>query len=322
MDFEQKNLIGITDVIDKSGFTPTTFTANFMKNYDILNFKEEDVDLNFIAMSLAKQCRYIGHTGDQPNEFLSVAQHSVMMAEAILLVTGDPKIAMEALMHDSAEAYFGDVPSPLKNLVKDVVKPIEDAIEKIIFEHFGLSYPMNPLVKKVDINICKYELTFAVYNDEPEKNVFDFWSPEDSYYKFFAMYNRLEKLLEIEKDFNKDRIFEFRNECILSAIFIKDFLGIDLKYKGKIALDLQNKNYGKVDPMVEIGRYLCKDFLDLIEEIYINHPDSTNSVKYFLDKLTILGDGVYKFNGENYDIKSMDDRRLLELMEKFDKIPY
>jgi 5'-deoxynucleotidase YfbR-like HD superfamily hydrolase len=315
MNFETKKLIGVLDTMDKTNMTKTTFTANFGRNYDLLNFKDEDVDINFIAMSLAKQCRYIGHVGESPSEILSVAQHSVMMAEAVLLVTGDPKLAMETLMHDSAEAYFGDIASPLKNLVKDVVKPMEENIERVIFEHFGLTHPLNPLIKKVDINICNYELTFAVHNDEPEKNTYDFWSVADSYFKFFAMFSRLEKLMEIDKERNRYRVFEFKNTCLFSAVFLKEYVGVDLKHKGNIALDLQNRTYFEVPLMEETGRHLCKDFLDLVEEILENHPSFINSVKCFLEKVEFLGDGNIKY--VDSFCATNDENRLQKLVKKF-----
>ncbi len=48
---------------------------------------------------------------------LSVAQHSVMMAEAAFDETGDAELAAFCLLHDAHEAYFGDWPSPAQEAV-------------------------------------------------------------------------------------------------------------------------------------------------------------------------------------------------------------
>lgn len=175
-------------------------TCNMSMHFDLDNFKEGNVDLRFIALSLSKLCRFTGHTGTTPTSFYSVAQHSVIMAQSILLVTGNPIVAMQALMHDASEAYIGDIISPLKRKVKDIVKPIEDNIEQVIFKALHIPYPLDPLVKKVDINICQYELEFIV-NPQPQyANKFDFWNPEKSFEEFMTMYDRIRSLIAVDSE--------------------------------------------------------------------------------------------------------------------------
>lgn len=198
---EYENVIGQLEGIRKMRpelAEPSIVTANSDITYDIMNFDKSSVDIHFIISSLSKINRFLGHTGTEPHHVLTVAQHCVMMAESILLVTGNAEIAMQALWHEGAEPYIGDMISPLKNILKDHYKPIEKNIEKIVFEVLDIEYPMHPMVKHVDLNICEYELTFAVVDDYKQCK-YDFWSSEESYNKFLAMHNRLSVLVMISR---------------------------------------------------------------------------------------------------------------------------
>jgi len=75
-----------------------------------LDPRASEVHLSDVASSLAKQCRYNGHT----RFFYSVAEHSVLMADWLFREYGDPLLAYQGLMHDAPEAYLGDMVRPLK----------------------------------------------------------------------------------------------------------------------------------------------------------------------------------------------------------------
>ncbi len=64
-----------------------------------------DVCIHDIGHALAMKCRFNGHC----RKFYSVAEHSVRLSRLV-----DQRFAFEALMHDAAEAYLPDVPTPIK----------------------------------------------------------------------------------------------------------------------------------------------------------------------------------------------------------------
>jgi len=84
---------------------------------DFLNFSSSDVRLEDIATGLSKLCRFNG----QCKNFYSVAEHSVLVSryiEALAEKKGQmPRALISAgLLHDSPEAYLGDMTTPLKRL--------------------------------------------------------------------------------------------------------------------------------------------------------------------------------------------------------------
>lgn len=96
---------------------------------DFNDFKKSDVCLEDIAHHLSSINRFGG--GLNHSTHYSVAQHSVILA-MYALINYDTKIARCCLLHDAAEAYLGDVITPLKNLLPDF-KKIEELFQFKIY---------------------------------------------------------------------------------------------------------------------------------------------------------------------------------------------
>lgn len=107
----------------------------------------EDIDIEDIAHGLAYQCRFNGQT----NQFYSVAQHSLMVAELV-----PPAYSRAALLHDAAEAYLGDMVKPLKVLLP-AFADIEDKVTQLIARHFDLDFSDYAPIKHADLQALATE---------------------------------------------------------------------------------------------------------------------------------------------------------------------
>ena len=107
---------------------------------DVLHPRVEDVDLEDIAHGLSMQCRYNGHVP----RFYSVAQHSLAVAELV----PDPN----ALLHDAAEAYLGDVIRPVKRaLLSSGYARMESAFMEVIRRALAVRAPSPELVERIHV---------------------------------------------------------------------------------------------------------------------------------------------------------------------------
>lgn len=134
------------------------------------------ISLQEVAASLAKQCRFNGHT----KTFYSVAHHSVLVSEQVERMikssgtygfspVAKQALSLSALLHDAGEAITGDIISPIKELLSShVVTDIEDShrlemnkkANGNLFEHWR-----NPLIKRADLDLLCTEMV-ALLNVE------------------------------------------------------------------------------------------------------------------------------------------------------------
>lgn len=119
---------------------------------DIAKPKVSDIDIYSIARGLSRQFRYAGQT---PKPY-SVAEHCVLMATAHVETGGS--YGLEMLMHDAAEAFIGDMPKPIKQLLPKFIE-LEQQLENVIVEAFGLRVSEDTInaIKDFDRRILKTE---------------------------------------------------------------------------------------------------------------------------------------------------------------------
>ena len=111
-----------------------------------LNMKEEDLNIEDIAHSLALQCRFTGHC----RQFYSIAEHSVRVAGVVT------KLMLEERIKNATDPLSISVPSDV--FVKDTARPIKDTkrielentIQGTITQRFLLSGADAALIKKAD----------------------------------------------------------------------------------------------------------------------------------------------------------------------------
>lgn len=95
-----------------------------------LDPRPEEIAIEDVAHGLSNVCRYGGHV----RRFYCVAEHCLLMS-----LICPPEIAREALLHDLAEAYIGDMVRPLKHQPEMVAfRTAEAKIEAAAAARFGL----------------------------------------------------------------------------------------------------------------------------------------------------------------------------------------
>lgn len=175
-----------------------TFGGN---SFNIFDFKVGDVSIHNIAISLARQPRYMGHT----KHVYSIAQHCVRGAEAFLLM-GFVEEAIAFLFHDAPEAYISDFSTPLKRHIDEDGRlgAIEDSIEKVIYDFFGVDHEIakSPIIKLVDKNIAQDEMTSLIAHQEIHASDW-YWDEPTAYSRYIEMFNKL-KCLKTYKEISKD----------------------------------------------------------------------------------------------------------------------
>lgn len=161
-------------VSDEITNEPNTRERGWMQTYSGRRFyplepKAADVELVDVAHGLAMTCRY----GGQCRVFYSVAEHCVLVSEIVEQHARNAghhpdevrHLAQLALMHDSAEAYIGDMIRPLKHQAEMAeFRRAEVAIELVIAEAFHLRWTpeAHQIIKRIDDRILVDEITYLM----------------------------------------------------------------------------------------------------------------------------------------------------------------
>lgn len=167
--------------------------------FDPLHPNEEDIHIEDIAWSLAQKVRFSGFG----SRFYSIAEHSIHVSQLC-----PPQYAFAGLLHDAAEAYLFDVPTPLK--ANPALHSICDAINRlqhIINGKYGV-VDLERAVKPADLQMLRVEAEALIGPLDPEfrrylsgipvpvRPVLRFADPETAYEWFLETFEALESVYE------------------------------------------------------------------------------------------------------------------------------
>lgn len=160
-----------------------------------LNLRLRDIRIEDIAHSLALQCRYGGHC----KYFYSIAQHSILVSKQL---NGLP-LRLFGLLHDAAEAYLGDMISPMKQVLPQF-KIQEESVQSRILARFCPQRPTfieSQRIKDADTRLLLSEAWFLMpsrgigWREDVSPVGFcpDFWTSEDAEQLFLQEFFYLQK---------------------------------------------------------------------------------------------------------------------------------
>lgn len=144
--------------------------TNSRRSLNFKNIRKEDIDFDDIAVGLANTCRYSGQCG----VFYSVAEHSEVVSRILEhKYPGENDLIISGFAHDFAEAYMGDMTTPLKNLCPGFME-IEEKLEAVIEDVFDLKVSIkDPRIKECDMLAWHIESKFFFGDDCTSWKPFD-----------------------------------------------------------------------------------------------------------------------------------------------------
>jgi 5'-deoxynucleotidase YfbR-like HD superfamily hydrolase len=120
--------------------------------------------------------------------------------------------AFDALMHDTAEAFTNDLPTPLKWTLP-IFKELEEKIESAMAKRFGFNYPYPTSVKIADTQMLLLEKKYVKCDDRVWSHYTDLTAEEEEYLlprvdlkpwqpirakrEFIERFNRLQPSMEL-----------------------------------------------------------------------------------------------------------------------------
>ena len=110
---------------------------------DLDSLDADDIDTVSVAAALSRIHRFSGNF-----DSMSVAQHALCVSQLVEHMDGTPLQQMAGLHHDDAEAFLGDVPSPVKAHCPGY-QDLEMVVNHAISEKYGIDM-YDELVKEAD----------------------------------------------------------------------------------------------------------------------------------------------------------------------------
>ena len=125
---------------------------------------------------------------------MSVAEHAVRCS-----MNAPAGFELEALHHDSHEAYTGDVAGPMKRLMGPEYKALEERVDKAVRFALKLPWPPSPEVHEVDLRMLQTE-RLQLFGQEPKPwgvtaepydEHIECWSPDAARERFLRRHEEL-----------------------------------------------------------------------------------------------------------------------------------
>jgi hypothetical protein len=152
---------------------------------DLENLDEHAITVEGIAGALSRINRFNGQT---PYPY-SVAQHSVLVSHLV------PRTqALEALFHDAAEAFIGDLSKWIKPRCPAFIS-LEHDIAAVISQAIGL-FPDHNAIKRADLLALRLEQMFV-----QGRTVFYDWEPVDAQVPVLSTYVNLTREMPWQEAF-------------------------------------------------------------------------------------------------------------------------
>lgn len=131
------------------------------RKIDVSNPDPNTIVIEDIAWALSRMPRFSGHS--IPYVPYSVAQHCIRVAED--LADSGPRIQLLGLLHDAAEAYINDLPSPVKHIpeIHTVIKKLEDNLMLAVYKAVGID-PMTHDEELIVKSSDKIQQAVEAYN--------------------------------------------------------------------------------------------------------------------------------------------------------------
>ena len=131
------------------------------RKIDVRDPRPDTIEISDIAWALSRMPRFSGHS--IPYVPYSVAQHCIQVMKE--LAPHGERIQLHGLLHDAAEAYTNDLPSPIKHIpeIHAVISKLEDKLMLTIYEAIGIDPPTEEeeqIVKIAD----KHQQAVEAYN--------------------------------------------------------------------------------------------------------------------------------------------------------------
>lgn len=168
--------------------------------FDFSDIKNQTIKLSDIVNPLSKLQRFNAHTDLE----FSVLQHSYFVGLMIYTETRNATATLAGMIHDFHEAFITDIPTPLKNLMRDkynfTMKPITNELDEMIMRNLNIEFVREALYSETTHKYDALSLTYELANHFKPGFIRDDYNP--TYENLLATVQSMSPK-EVIEEFNK-----------------------------------------------------------------------------------------------------------------------